>query len=106
MGYEAKEMKSKRPRDIFQLPNTQKKASRRASIEDEPQIHLNKRFTMQHLYYNLLPFCHSSNKIEVGLSAMYDCKVFNYSLPSKCINKLLNIIAPARAFFTISFRFQ
>lgn len=27
---------------------------------------------------------------------MYDCKVFNYSLLSKRINKLLNIIAPSR----------
>lgn len=48
------------------------------------------------------------NPFELS-SAMYDCKVFNYSLPSKCINKLLNIIAPLahrKAFLRFHFVFN
>jgi hypothetical protein len=49
-------------------------------------------------FKSLLPFEElAQQRLKGKRSAMYDCKVFNYSLPSKCINKLLNIIALAFA---------
>lgn len=70
----------------------------------EPQIHLendSKRISssaahkrlMQHLCYSFAIRSNKASQPKACPSAMYDCKVFNYSLPSKCINKLLNIIA-------------
>lgn len=97
MGYEAKEMKSKRPRDVFSSRTRQK------TFFCETQIHFeieSKRISEKALATFILLLCHlRATKLkgkELSSSAMYDCKVFNYSLPSKCIDKLLNIIAASR----------
>lgn len=78
----------------------------------EPQIHLkiesNRSEHKRRICATFSWLCASSSPgAQPRLSsAMYDCKVFNYSLPSKCVDKLLNVIARASPILRFHFIFN
>lgn len=75
----AADMKSKRPRQLLVKKRSCENLKSVLTIASKRnKFHLHKSF-MQHLYY---PFAiwWVATKLKERTSAMYDCKVFNYSL--------------------------